>query len=134
MRNTLIVLLFSLLNVGCSTYTQALHSSSGNGIVLYNIDTDPTELCKSYFNKNNRYPGTETYWDIEMSNSTMFITGTYRTYNGELEFKNMVCPFTYRTYNGIKYLGIKGVNTMYPLKNAIGWSTVYSDSITYYNN
>ena len=130
--NILIVLAFSLLNVGCATYTQALHSSSGTVIVLYSIDTDPTNLCKSYFNKNNNYPGTEKYWTVEFSNSTTFITGTYRKYDGELEFKNISCPFSYWTFDGTKYLGIRGANTLYPLDSAIGWTTTSGKSIRYY--
>jgi hypothetical protein len=117
----LFILPLILLNVGCATYGQALYSSHGNGVILYHEDTKPVELCKLYFNEDNRYPGTETYWDIESSNSTWFISGTYRIYDGSLRFLNTSCKINYYTFDNTKYVGIKSKNTFYPEGNAIAW-------------
>ena len=119
----LLLVAFVLLTQGCATYSQALNSSNGNGIVLYSADSNPRDICKYEFNRNNKYPETVSYWDIEwsQSTSTMFISGSYRRHDASHKVHQVKCVINYWEVDGVKYMGIKGVNTLYPQGPAIGW-------------
>ena len=122
--NKLYLIAILLLTQGCATYMQALDG----GTVLYKGAgaNDRVTVCKYEFQRMISYPQTIKFWNTEQIDSypnyIVFISGSYKRYDGSADFKQLKCVLDDYTIDGKRYVGIKGINSLHPVGPAIGWT------------